>query len=49
MNVAGGLGGQCGDLPVFISDIREDSVIGRCEKVQVCVDVCVCVCVCWRG
>ena len=35
MNVAGGVGCLCGDLPVFVSDIRPDSVVQRCGRVQV--------------
>ncbi|KAL5479626.1 hypothetical protein EMCRGX_G023174 [Ephydatia muelleri] len=34
MNVAGGVGCLCGDLPVFVSDIRPDSVVQRCGRVQ---------------
>ncbi len=35
MNVAGGMGCQNGDLPVFISALRPDSVVAKCGKVQV--------------
>ena len=35
MNVAGGAGSRVGDLPIFISAIKPDSVIGRCSKIQV--------------
>ena len=35
MNVAGGMGCQDGDLPVFISALRPDSVVARSGKVQV--------------
>ena len=35
MNVAGGIGCQNGDLPVFISALRPDSVVARSGKVQV--------------
>jgi ligand of Numb protein X 1/2 len=34
MNVAGGTGGTVGDLPIFISAIKQDSVIGRSGKIQ---------------
>jgi C-terminal processing protease CtpA/Prc len=34
MNVAGGTGGTAGDLPIFISAIKQDSVIGCCGKIQ---------------
>ena len=46
MNVAGGMGCQCGDLPVFISALRADSIAAKNGKIQVCVCVCVCVCGC---
>ena len=35
MNVAGGAGGTVGDLPIFISAIKQDSVVGRSGKIQV--------------
>lgn len=36
MNVAGGVGGsEGGDLPIYISDLRPDSVVGRCSQIQV--------------
>ena len=35
MNVAGGAGGTVGDLPIFISAIKQGSVIGRSGKIQV--------------
>ena len=35
MNVAGGAGGTVGDLPIFISAIKPDSVVGCCGKIQV--------------
>ena len=37
MNVAGGTGGTVGDLPIFISAIKQDSVIGRSGKIQVSI------------
>ena len=37
MNVAGGKGCQCGDLPVFISALRADSIAAKNGKIQVCV------------
>ena len=43
MNVAGGMGCQCGDLPVFISALRADSIAAKNGKIQVRVCVCVCV------
>ena len=55
MNVAGGKGCQCGDLPVFISALRADSIAAKngkiqvrgCESVSVCHCVeCACVCGC---
>lgn len=51
MNVAGGKGCQCGDLPVFISALRADSIAAKNGKIQVSVCVCLvcsvhgCVCV----
>ncbi len=39
MNVAGGVGCQNGDLPVFISALRPDSVVARSGKVQVCTEL----------
>jgi len=41
MNVAGGKGCQCGDLPVFISALRADSIAAKNGKIQVSVCVCV--------
>lgn len=38
MNVAGGIGGDGGDLPIYISDLRPDSVVGRCSQIQVRVN-----------
>ena len=35
MNVAGGVGGQVGDLPVYISAIRAESAVARSGKIQV--------------
>jgi hypothetical protein len=35
MNVAGGVGGQIGDLPVYISAIRAESAVVRSGKIQV--------------
>lgn len=35
MNVAGGIGGQVGDLPVYISAIRPESAVARAGKIQV--------------
>ena len=35
MNVAGGKGSDPGDLPIFISALRPDSVAGRCGQIQV--------------
>ena len=35
MNVAGGVGCQNGDLPVFISALRPDAVVAKSGKVQV--------------
>ena len=35
MNVAGGAGGTVGDLPIFISAIKQDSIVGRSRKIQV--------------
>ena len=35
MNVAGGVGCLCGDLPVFVSDIKPDSIIQKCGRIQV--------------
>lgn len=35
MNVAGGVGGQVGDLPIYISAIRPESAVARCGKIQV--------------
>ena len=52
MNVAGGMGCQCGDLPVFISALRADSIAAKNGKIQVCVCVCgggggcMCACMC---
>jgi len=34
MNVAGGKGCQCGDLPVFISALRADSIAAKNGKIQ---------------
>lgn len=43
MNVAGGAGSRVGDLPIFISAIKPDSVVGRCTKIQVSeYHICVC-------
>ena len=35
MNVSGGWDSEMGDLPIFISDIRADSVVGKCSQIQV--------------
>ena len=35
MNVAGGVGGQVGDLPIYISAIRPESAVARSGKIQV--------------
>ena len=35
MNVAGGAGGSVGDLPIFISAIKPDSIVAQCRKIQV--------------
>ena len=35
MNVAGGRGCQCGDLPVFVSALRPNSVVARNGRIQV--------------
>lgn len=35
MNVAGGIGCQVGDIPVYISAIRPESAVARCGKIQV--------------
>ena len=35
MNVAGGMGGQVGDLPVYISAIRPESAVARSGRIQV--------------
>lgn len=35
MNVAGGVGGQVGDLPIYISAIRPESAVAKCGKIQV--------------
>ena len=46
MNVAGGTGGTAGDLPIFISAIKQDSVIGCCGKIQ--VSECTCTSYCYK-
>ena len=35
MSIAGGLGSECGDLPIFVASILPDGVIGRTELVKV--------------
>ena len=35
MNVAGGMGGQVGDLPVYISAIRPESAVAKSGRIQV--------------
>lgn len=35
MNVAGGMGGQVGDLPIYISAIRSESAVAKSGRIQV--------------
>ena len=35
MNIGGGKGGKTGDLPIFISDLRSDSVAWKSGQIQV--------------
>lgn len=35
MSVGGGKGSEEGDLPIYVSDLRPDSVVGKCGQIQV--------------
>lgn len=35
MSIAGGLGSECGDLPIFVASVLPDGVIGRIGQVKV--------------
>ena len=35
MNVSGGFGSEGGDLPIYISALRPDSIVWKCGQIQV--------------
>ena len=35
MSIAGGLGSECGDLPIFVASVLPDGIIGRTGQVKV--------------